>query len=419
MAEILIPISVLALLVMSQVFWIRRVREVGRKLISRADWRDRAAAVGLTLYAFIVAYNLVPFWWTRSHSPVQLTWHDAALNAPFMWWVFASLIGFLFVVILRLPLYLWRGLSAAYAAARRKASSVPAAAGRASSRRRFLEQATVAVGVVPFVSAFYGLVRERVDIETTHYRVAFSKLPRGFQGFRIAQVSDLHIGPFMSAAEIRHCAEMTNALKPDLILLTGDYVTWDGSTQYAAVDALSGLKAPYGVIGTLGNHEMWTHTEDSITRLFEAQGTRILRSANATLRAGADELNIIGVDYQSRRAMGHHEDGMVRHYLQGIEPMVRRDTVNILMTHNPNAFDRAAELGIELSLAGHTHGGQVTMEFISPDIAPSRLVTPYVVGWFSKPGGRLYVNRGIGTIGVPMRIDAPPEITVYELEREA
>ena len=112
-------------------------------------------------------------------------------------------------------------------------------------------------------------------------------------------------------------------------------------------------------------------------------------------------------------------DGKVRRYLQGIEPLVRRDTVNILMTHNPNAFDRAAELGIELSLAGHTHGGQVTLEFISPDISPSRLVTPYVVGWFSKPGGRLYVNRGIGTIGVPMRIGAPPEITVYELVRKA
>jgi predicted MPP superfamily phosphohydrolase len=143
----------------------------------------------------------------------------------------------------------------------------------------------------------------------------------------------------------------------------------------------------------------------------------ILRQQNTTLRAGGDELNLIGVDYESRRHMGPHNEGVVRQYLASVEPLVRHDTVNILMSHNPNTFDRAAELGIDLSLAGHTHGGQVTMEFISPDICPSRFVTSYVVGWFEKPGGKLYVNRGIGTIGVPMRIGAPPEITVYELVR--
>ena len=109
----------------------------------------------------------------------------------------------------------------------------------------------------------------------------------------------------------------------------------------------------------------------------------------------------------------------MRTYLGGVESLVAPDTANILMSHNPDTFDRAAELGIGLSLAGHTHGGQVALEFVSPEIAPSRLVTPYVAGWFQKPGGQLYVNRGIGTIGVPMRIGAPPEITVYELAREA
>ena len=97
--------------------------------------------------------------------------------------------------------------------------------------------------------------------------------------------------------------------------------------------------------------------------------------------------------------------------------MVDRDRVNILLSHNPDTFDRAAEMKIDLSLAGHTHGGQAALEFISPEIAPSRLVTPYVAGWFQKPGGQLYVNRGIGTIFVPIRIGARPEITVYSLSR--
>ena len=91
--------------------------------------------------------------------------------------------------------------------------------------------------------------------------------------------------------------------------------------------------------------------------------------------------------------------------------------MNILLSHNPNTFDFAVESGIDFSLAGHTHGGQVALEFISPELAPSRLVTPYVSGLFEKAGGQLYVNRGIGTIGTPIRLGAPPEITLFELTR--
>jgi predicted MPP superfamily phosphohydrolase len=97
--------------------------------------------------------------------------------------------------------------------------------------------------------------------------------------------------------------------------------------------------------------------------------------------------------------------------------LILPDQVNILLSHNPDTFNRAAELGIDLSIAGHTHGGQAALEFISPELAPSRLVTPYVSGLFQRPGGQLYVNRGIGTIFVPIRLGAPPEITVYKLLR--
>jgi hypothetical protein len=115
--------------------------------------------------------------------------------------------------------------------------------------------------------------------------------------------------------------------------------------------------------------------------------------------------------------MGPPGQRLVREYLAGVQQLLAPTTANILLSHNPNTFDRAAELGIDLSLAGHTHGGQVTLEFINRDLSPGRLITPYVVGWFQKPGGQLYVNRGIGTIGVPIRFGAPPEITVYELVR--
>jgi hypothetical protein len=129
-------------------------------------------------------------------------------------------------------------------------------------------------------------------------------------------------------------------------------------------------------------------------------------------------LNLIGVDFQSVRWLGRHGEDLVRKYLDGVQPLVLPETVNILLSHNPNTFDRAAELGIDLSLAGHTHGGQITLEFIHPSLTPSRLITRYVKGWYQKGEAQLYVNRGIGTILAPIRFAAPPEITLLELVGE-
>jgi predicted MPP superfamily phosphohydrolase len=208
---------------------------------------------------------------------------------------------------------------------------------------------------------------------------------------------------------------IANALKPDLIVLTGDFVTFDPDTEQAVVEALSGLRAPFGVFGCLGNHDAWTGVEGSISALFQQIGVSILRGATAPIAIDGEAINLIGVDFQSRHRFG--PSAPVKRILGNIEGAIARDRVNILLSHNPDTFDRAAELGIDLSMAGHTHGGQAALEFISPEIAPSRLVTPYVAGWFGKPGGQLYVNRGIGTIGVPIRIGAPPEITVFRLTR--
>jgi predicted MPP superfamily phosphohydrolase len=100
------------------------------------------------------------------------------------------------------------------------------------------------------------------------------------------------------------------------------------------------------------------------------------------------------------------------------KPLMMPDTVNILLSHDPNNFDRAAQLGIDLTLAGHTHGGQLSLEFLRRGLCLSRFETPYVSGWYKKPGGQqLYVNRGIGTTGFPIHLGARPEITVLELSR--
>jgi uncharacterized protein len=285
------------------------------------------------------------------------------------------------------------------------------------ARRRLLEQAAVAVSAVPFVAAAYGLLYERLDVEVTCPCIALAHLPRGFQGFRIVQLSDFHISPFMTADEIRRCVTIANGLKADLVALTGDYVADDPAAQGAAVQALAGLRAPFGVFGCLGNHEIYTQTEDSITRLFDAAGIRILRQERTPIQSQGEVLNLIGVDYQQLRFSRDHDGHLVDRYLEGSENLVMLNMVNILLSHNPNSFNRAAELGIDLTLAGHSHGGQLALSFINRGLAPVYPETPYVSGRYEKAGSQLYVNRGIGTTGPPIRLGARPEITVLELTR--
>ena len=445
----------LLILLASQIFWVGQVRSWASSLIPSPVWRRRLALAGLTAYFVLLSYNLLPpllavtfdrllvisralrtgpahptlgvvlhqahFWnWirgARSPEPTHLTLPALFLQAPFQWWVLCSVSGFLIAVLFgladrvaRTARWLYRKVATAgHAVTQPKPISL--------ARRRFLERSALAVTTAPFVAGAYGMFYERLNLEISHRRIKIPRLPRAFEGFRIAQLSDIHIGPFMTAKEVRRYVGIANGLKPDLAALTGDFVTWDPSTQYAVVDVLAGVKAPFGVYGSLGNHEMWAGVEDSITRLFALRGIRILRGEQAWIRYGSEAINLLGVDYQSRSPMGPRGQRLVREYLEGVDRLMASGTANILLSHNPNTFDRAAEYGIDLSLAGHTHGGQVTLEFISPDLSPSRLITPYVRGWFEKPGGQLYVNRGIGTIGVPIRFDAPPEITVFELTR--
>jgi predicted MPP superfamily phosphohydrolase len=285
------------------------------------------------------------------------------------------------------------------------------------ARRRLLEQAAVAVSAVPFVAAAYGLLYERLDVEVTRPRIALARLPKGFQGFRIVQLSDFHISPFLTADEIRRCVTIANGLKADLVALTGDYLADDPAAQGEVVQALAGLRAPYGVFGCLGNHEIYTETEVSITRLFAGVGIRILRQGRAFIQSHGEMLTLIGIDYQSGRFSNDHPGHLVDQYLEGSEKLVLPDMVNILLSHNPNVFDRAAQLGIDLTLAGHSHGGQLALSFINRGLALVYPETPYVSGWYEKTGGQLYVNRGIGTTGPPIRLGARPEITVLELVR--
>jgi uncharacterized protein len=412
-------------MIASQVFWIPRVVGFGERFILGKSGRACLRIIVGVVYLFFFACSFGLLNIPRGDS-THLTLRSVLLDGAWWVWLVGSWVGFGLVMVFwtvdrttRAAAWVYR--SARKAAAGHAAAPVPSAMAvdpPSPARRQFLEQTAVAVSAVPFVAAAYGLLYGRLDVEITRPRIVLARLPKAFEGFHIAQLSDFHISPFMTANEIRRCVTIANGLKADLVALTGDYISDDPTGQGEVVRALASLRAPYGVFGCLGNHEFYTETEDSITRLFAAAGIRILRQERAPIQSHGEVLNLIGVDYQQARFSRDHDGHLVDRYLEGSEKLVMPNMVNILLSHNPNSFDRAAELGIDLTLAGHSHGGQLTLSFINQGLALVRPETPYVSGWYEKPGSQLYVNRGIGTTGPPIRLGARPEITLFELTRE-
>lgn len=382
----------------------------GRQETDFAQGLARRIGAGWLAYVFLLAFNLF------SGINRGSSWNLRAglLEAPFDIWFVGSVVGFCLIMLL------WSAdrLARLVIGAAKKVASPSRSELLSPSRRHFLEQSAIALSAAPFVAGTYGLFYERLNLETTHQWIRLRRLPKAFEGFRIVQLSDLHISPFMSADEIRKYVEIANQLRGDLVVVTGDFLTYDPATQGAVVRAVSVLKAPFGVLGCLGNHEYMTGTEESITHLLAKEKIRILREEHVAIESGGESLNIIGVDYEQARFSTDHEGHLVDRYMERSEKLVMPGTVNILLNHNPNAFDRAAELGLDLMLTGHTHGGQLSLELLHRGLCLSRFVTRYTSGWYEKANSQLYVNRGIGTISPSIRLGARPEITTFELTRE-
>ena len=305
--------------------------------------------------------------------------------------------------------------------------------GFSPSRRTFFQYAACLAGSAPFLAATYGFASGRLRYTIVSVDVPVANLPAELDGLRIAQLSDIHIGDYMPPLEIARAVDMANSLQPDISFVTGDFVSSIGDPLDTCIRELSRLRAPLGVWGCNGNHEIYAGVEDEAERLFREKGMRLLRGSSAVVEHNGGRFNLLGVDYQRDHMVSGERLGPM---LREIEPLIRRDMPNVLLSHNPNSFRRAAELGIELSLAGHTHGGQVKFEIVDHSVSPARLITPFVAGLYRLPmatnghGGAepagvssglqkaaLYVNRGLGTFGLPVRIGVPPEITLLTLRR--
>jgi predicted MPP superfamily phosphohydrolase len=278
-----------------------------------------------------------------------------------------------------------------------------------SARRRMIKAAAGAAMASPAVAMAFGGIIERTNFQVREVDLPVAGLHPDFEGFAIAQLSDLHVSPYLSVRQAARAVDMANELKPRLTLVTGDLISEHGDPLDATIAEIARLRADLGVIGCLGNHEVYAQCEDYTDAQARRRGIDFLRHSSKRIRWGQGELNFAGVDYQPFRIR--------RHYLAGADKLIVTGVPNILLSHNPDVFPVAVKQGYQAVVSGHTHGGQVTVEILRQTFNVVRFATPFVAGLYRMDGASCYVTAGIGTIGMPVRLGAPPEITLLRLRR--
>jgi predicted MPP superfamily phosphohydrolase len=253
------------------------------------------------------------------------------------------------------------------------------------------------------VSAYGVLVRRRVfRVVTRDVKVA--GLPVALDGLRVAHLSDLHVGTLTPRAWGLRWARAANAAKPDLTVVTGDLVTSGNAHDEAIADVLGALRAPLGVVSSMGNHDYFGEEEHLVAAL-RARGVTVLRNEGVAIERGGARLWLAAIDDTWTR-----RDDLGRALAQRPEGLP-----TVLLAHDPERFDQAADAGVELVLSGHTHGGQVAMPFMARALNLAKLRYKYTLGFYERGRSRLYVHPGLGTTGPPMRLGAAPEVTVLVL----
>jgi hypothetical protein len=264
--------------------------------------------------------------------------------------------------------------------------------------------AAVVAGVgVPSV---YGNLVEAWAYEVTETVIRIKDLPERFEGFRIAQVSDVHHSRLVSIEEVRRVVALANETRADLVALTGDYTTDLPKYVEPCAEVLSELKAPEGVWAVLGNHDH--RTDGPLTwQALRRHGIEVLTNQNTELRRGADVLQLAGVD-----DWGWGKADFAR-AMRGVDT----SRPSLMLSHEPMALEVPETRGVSLILSGHTHGGQVNLPLVGAPAAWVFEHLKYLRGTYEREGTQLYVSRGTGVIGVPVRLGARPEVAVIQLQR--
>lgn len=255
---------------------------------------------------------------------------------------------------------------------------------------------------VNLTQAARSALSEPFMLTVEHQPIHLHRLPRGFHGFRIVHLSDFHHSPFTSREQIKRAIDTANRLQPDIVALTGDYISHERRFAAPCAELLGRLRARFGVYAVLGNHDHWTDAA-LITDLFRAEGINVLINQGMRFAQREEAFWLAGVD-----------DTMV-----GLEDLSlalagsREEEMKLVLAHNPIILRRAARAGVDLVLSGHTHGGQVTLR--SERSASGKPRRRLLRGLGRQGDTQIYVTRGLGTVVLPIRYGCPPEVSLLEL----
>lgn len=240
-------------------------------------------------------------------------------------------------------------------------------------------------------------------IEVNEHRITLSNLPASFAGLRIVHLTDIHHGLYLPLQAVLDAVELSNRLEPDIVALTGDFITYSRSYIDPVAEVLGTLKARCGVFATLGNHDFRVGAE-AVTRALRRAGVDVLRNHNAEIRRGSQSLYVAGIE-----DLGYKAD------LSRATRGIPEDAPVVLLSHNPGIIRRAARAGIGLVLSGHTHGGQFKLPVVGSIYGKPLERTRFKSGLDTLGGTQIYVSRGIGTVVLPVRYRCPAEIPVFHL----
>lgn len=377
----------LGFVTLTQAAWVKALLKeraaVQSRRVRRAIWGAWSVSMAVLLAGFLLAFTSVE----RLFPAWALDWGH---GVTILWAFLSVLLAASYAV----------GKAIAWTAERFEARHSPA-------RRRFLGAVRGALLGLPVVAIGYGTFIQRFRLTMREQKIPVAGLPEDLDGLRIAQLTDIHLSPFLSVRELEQAVAMANETRPHLTLVTGDLITRGGDPLDDCLHALSRLKSDAGVYGCMGNHEIYANSEDYTQSQGAKLGMMFLRRQTRLLRFGQAKLNLAGMDYQR----------LGKHYLRGAERLIVPGAFNVLLQHNPDVFPVAAAKGFPLTISGHTHGGQVRVEILNADLNVSRFYTHYVDGLYQKEGSSIFVSRGIGTIALPTRLGAPPEVALLTLCR--
>jgi predicted MPP superfamily phosphohydrolase len=296
--------------------------------------------------------------------------------------------------------------------------------GELMSRAEFLTKTGIVIAVIPFISVIHGIKKGRFNYKVKKLSLNFDNLPPSFDGFRVMQLSDWHIGSFIGHRErVEEAVELINQQEADLILFTGDMVNNVAEEMQEFIPVLKKIRAPYGVYSVLGNHDYgdyvnWSSEEEykaNLQKLFayqEEAGFRLLRNEAVEIKINDEQIALGGVENWGLPPFPQYGD--LRKTLKSAEGI----PFKILMSHDPSHWDaEVRKEQVELTLSGHTHGMQFGINIPGIKWSPVKWKYPRWQGLYEEDKQKLYVNVGIGYLAFPGRVGFPPEITVLELHR--